>query len=171
MASESHLATGVYPGGGINPFGAYYPFQLGAPNTSPPAPPVTGLIALVAAVRASWQSHIPVADWLADADPNVTYLYAPPYYAAPTVEHIGAAYALGDAAASKIASLTGWIVKKEPPPDIACPAPLNNVKPVVNWFYGTFDGVQKKAIAAEVARAFSMGNTPETTITAVFQTA
>lgn len=166
------LAIGVLPPGGpfpVNTLG-YHLTQYGP--APPPAPaPVLGLPNLIAAVEASWQSHIAVADWRTDGA-TVMYQSAPPYLPAPIVATIPFMYCLSDAKAAAIAGLLGGAVEKLPPTGYYSDLYAVGGIPGVNWIFATINGAPMKALGMALVQAFD--NTADVLlarVTAAFQSA
>ena len=111
---------------------------------------------MIALVKASRSSHVPVADWIADADRSVMYTYAPPYAVTPFVVNLAWSVCLTDAASGRIAAALGGTVVKDLPPDWADPfvAPGTH-PPLVNYIHAVKDGVPVKALAQDVAQSFN----------------
>ena len=151
------LATGVLPPGGtLQIVFTDYHFGQYVPAGPPPTPPEPGFPYLISLVKASRTTHVPVADWIADADRNVMYTYAPPYAVTPFIVNLAWSVCLTDVASARIAAALGGTVVKEPPPVWADPfvAP-GTAPPLVNYIHAVKDGVPVKALAQEVAQSFN----------------
>ena len=157
------LATGILPPGGpvpINMFGYHYVTMVQAAPPPPPTPP--GLANLVAAVQASWTSHVPVASTFTDGV-LTPYMSNPPYWAGPQQVNVPTTYGLSNAKASLVASLLGGSVVQAPAtgfyndPDAVDPATgtIDGWQPSVNWIYATINGVASKALGMNLVQAFN----------------
>jgi hypothetical protein len=149
------------------------------PAAPPPPAPVPGLALLVATVEASWQTHVPVANWRTDGT-TVMYQSEPPYLAAPIVVTMPFMYCLSDAKAAAIAALLGGTVQKLPPTgyysDLYGVNPATNqpdgTVPAVNWIFATINGVPMKALGMALVQAFDARQAGlQAAILATFQTA
>lgn len=152
LAGGILLAVGVLPPGGISPVGPleYRAVTMLAAVPAPPAP-VASPATLAAAVLASWQSKIPVADWPTQSV-QVTFIAQPPYMASPEVVTVSAAECLNHEASQAIATLIGGTVVQVPAPPgytafATSPVLVNGIRIVAN-------GVAKVAVAGEVAQSF-----------------
>jgi hypothetical protein len=109
LAPEGMLVcSAITGGGGRNPFGGFVCAYQDATATPPPAPPTPSLATFIAAVQNSWNSHVPVVDFLAPATWTTgNYQTIVPYSSAPVTVPFGAPIALSSKAAAAIVALLG----------------------------------------------------------------
>jgi len=165
------LAVGVLPPGGqfpVSPFGYHATLFQAAPPAPPP--PTPGIPNLAGLVRASYQTHVPVASRPDSFDRTLEYIAAQPWLLAPQpTPLVFWTCALLDIPTAKIAAALGATVKKEAPPVIATPdLAAGYPVPLVNYLYLTINGVPQRANAGDVVQAFSVEPLEES-ITACFK--
>jgi len=107
------IGVGIVPGGGINPWG------FSSCSYAPPVPvtPVTpSFTAFVQAVEASWNSHVPVVDFLSPSSwTSASYQTVSPFSPSPVTVAFGTPVALSAVASAAITASLGGTVISQPP--------------------------------------------------------
>ena len=176
VPQDGNVAHGGQPGF-LNPFNSIIPCQYGPPGPPPSSLP-PGIDATVAAVQASWETHVPVSDVRTDLDYSITYLSIPPWSPVPIVAFVPATECLKTPAAIKVAGLFGGTVEQHPSVTWSDPFvfPAGSPQPSVNWIVVPNlkgDGVKMRAMGSALVQAFDTRQTGQmkANILATFQIA